>query len=74
MITLDFLFTAEVIFCMEQAGALTCGLLPVIHKEVESRKIDDLRWQTASDGYLFSLTHKAVRLMLPPAESILLSK
>jgi len=28
-------------------------LLPVIHKEVASRKVDDLRWQTASDSYPF---------------------
>jgi hypothetical protein len=41
MITLDFLFSPEIKFCMEQAGALKCGLLPVIHKTLTSMKMHD---------------------------------
>jgi hypothetical protein len=34
-------------FCMEQAGALTWGLLPEVHTSVVFGKIVVIKWQSA---------------------------
>ena len=38
MSALDFLFSPETNFCMEQAGALKCGLLPEVSKTSPLKK------------------------------------
>ena len=39
---------------MEQAGALTCGILPEVSKTSTSMKMHDFRREAASDG-LYSI-------------------
>jgi len=46
MITLDFLFTMEAKFFMEQAGALKCGLLPEVIKFYHLIFIIDFSWKS----------------------------
>jgi hypothetical protein len=44
MSTLDFLFSPEVVYFLEQAGALKCGQLPELRNQAEQGKVDAFRW------------------------------